>query len=89
MKTLTFILIIYALLSSCRTPSYEKPSTAKTSINLKNYKGCILVGKEPAFGMPNEPLGAYVYAFRRGDSIWSEIYRYEVMESFRMYDSIK
>lgn len=86
-----FILLVMCFFFSCSEfkPSEAKSSEAKSSINLQQYKGVVMVGRQPTYGMPNEPLNTYVVTFRKNDSIWSEIYRYEVLESFNVGDTLK
>jgi hypothetical protein len=89
MERKIIIVFFILLVMCCFSCSEFKSSESKSSINLRKYKGVILVGRQPTYGMLHEPVGSYVVTFRRNDSIWSEIYRYEVLESFNVGDTLK
>lgn len=60
---------------------------AKESVNLKNYRGAIIIGKQ--FDWSSEQNGAELTSFQKGDSVWVESYMKCVWEKYNIGDTIK
>lgn len=67
---ISFLVFVWiCLFASCEKKAMYSTATAKSSIDLKLYKGVVLVGKRMTIDIPWEPVGSYAYAFRKKDSI--------------------
>jgi len=59
----------------------------KTTVNLKNYKGAILLNRKNDY--KHSSADAYIHTFKKNDSIWSESYNYECFAEYQINDTIK
>jgi len=92
-KLIVVALILIMNLQSCSVAVTSKDAQKcdiKSSMNIKKYQGCVLIGISPHYeGFDGSYATIGDYSFRCKDSIWTETYLASVMGSFSIGDSIK
>ena len=81
----SIVMILMIALTSCLF-NLTKPTD--DVINMKNYKGDILLGKEMDWS-PEAGANYRIFTFRRNDCVWTESHVESDFSQFRIGDTIK